>query len=273
MFAKPSSASGMVMTGSSFAREKQSSGRIHRSGHFVYSLNAKARPIRISPFWSSWDPPGSRWLIRGSVDYETVMANAINSGFHVSAQAAGMILIYPITIIAGSRAVMLVISSLCFGLDVWSPQDAGRNLLQGLPILAALAALWVTVAIPPAGLARTWRAFVPAVTGLIMVLSLEGMVLLTGLPTDSPTHISMQFPILWVVGGPMVVAAFNLVRLIRARNRIGAPEPLPDSPAVVPVIPRPHLPLAAGQRTVTLIPYRGPESRAAQQPSAMTLSR
>jgi hypothetical protein len=178
---------------------------------------------------------------------------------------AGMILIYPITIIAGARSFLLLISSLCIGLDVWSPRDAARNFFLGLPVLAALAALWVTLAIPAARLARTWRSFVPATTGLLMVLILEGMARLSGSSDEPVGHMPVEFPVAWVSGGPFLVAAVNLVRLIRERNRIGTATPLTDPPAPISMISRPHLPPAAGQRPVALIPYRRPEPRAAEQ--------
>jgi hypothetical protein len=177
---------------------------------------------------------------------------------------AAMVLIYPITVLDGSRSLLLVISCLCVSLDAWSVAGAARNVLDGLPALAALAALWATIAVPPARIARRWTRFVPAATGLIMALILEGLSIRASGPGEVMTHIQAAFPSLWVVGGPVVVAAANLSRLIRARNRVGEPTAPSTPPAPNTAIPRPHVPLGVGRTPVTLVPYRPPEARSSR---------
>ena len=170
---------------------------------------------------------------------------------------AGMLLIYPITVIAGPRSLLLLLSSFCVGIDLWSAKDAASNFFQGLLILGTLASLWATLTIPPATMARSRYSFVAAATGLLMVLLMVGFAVRAGLAGQGSGHVQVRFPALWVLGGPALVAVANLFRLIRARNRIGEPKTLSPEPAGV--IPRPHLPLAAGHRPVMLVPYRQPQ--------------
>jgi hypothetical protein len=178
--------------------------------------------------------------------------------------AAATILIYPITVIAGPRSLLLLVSSLCVGIDAWSLGDAARNVLAGLPVLGALAALWATLAVPPARLARSRVAFVSSATGLITALILGASSIGDGFARESLAHIQIEFPLLWVSGGPVAVAAANLARLIRARSRIGEPAPPPAPTASTQAIPRPHVPIVVGQRPVALVPYRRPDSQAAR---------
>jgi len=171
---------------------------------------------------------------------------------------AGMLLIYPVTLLAGPRSLLLLFSSFCVGVDVWSARDAAYNLVQGLLVLGAISSLWVTLTTSPAKLARSRSRFVLAATGLLMVLIMAGFSARAGLAGQASGHVQDRFPLLWIFGGPTLVAVANLTLLIRARNRIG--EPLRTSPAPVQSIPRPHVPLAAGYRPVTLIPYRQPHA-------------
>ena len=106
-------------------------------------------------------------------------------------------------------------------------------------------------------MARSRYSFVAAATGLLSVLLMIGFAVRAGLAGQGYEHVQDRFPAPWILGGPALVAAANLSRLIRARNRIGEPKTLSPEPAGV--IPRPHLPLAAGHRPVMLVPYRQPQ--------------
>lgn len=172
---------------------------------------------------------------------------------------AGMLLIYPMTVIAGPRSLLLLLSSSCAGMDLWSAKDAASNFFQGLLILGTLASLWATLTIPPATMARSRYSFVAAATGLLLVLFVVGFAMRAGLAGQGFGHLQVRFPALWVLGGPALVAAANLFRLIRARNRIGEPKTLSPEPEPAAVIPRPHVPLAAGHRPVMLVPYQQPQ--------------
>jgi hypothetical protein len=205
-----------------------------------------------------------------SAGYEEAMEQGVKSKLAFAGRSAGMILLYPATIIAGPCSLLLLISSLCVGMDVWSVEGAAHNLSLGLPVLASIAALWVTVVVPPERLAKNRYSFVLAITGLLMVLTLEGLSLRAGLAEHAIGRTQMSFPGAWVFGGPLLVAAVNLVGLIRARNRIGEPEPQRSSPEPVHAISRPHLAIAAGSRPVMLDPYRQPAS--ARSSRATTLA-
>ena len=50
------------------------------------------------------------------------------------------ILIYPITIVPGLNATVLLISSACVGLDCWSLEGALSNMSLGFPAVAGIAA-------------------------------------------------------------------------------------------------------------------------------------
>jgi hypothetical protein len=178
--------------------------------------------------------------------------------------AAAMVLLYPMTVVAGPRSLLLVISGLCVGMEGWSLEGAARNVLEGLPALAALAALWTTVVVPPERIARRWTRFVPMATGLIMALILEGLSIRASYFGEMTTHLQIIFPSFWLVAGPVVVAAANLSRLIRARNRVGEPTAPPTPPAPNSAIPAPHVPLGVGRTPVTLVPYRPPEARSSR---------
>jgi hypothetical protein len=192
------------------------------------------------------------------------MEEAITAHPPLNRSIVAMILIYPITVIAGPRSVLLLISGLCVGVDAWSPEGAARNVLAGLPVLAALAALWATVTVSPERLARGWAAFVTTSTGLIMALILGGSSIGAGFTDDSIVHIQIELPLIWVFGGPVAVAVANMAWLIRARSRIGEPLPRPAQSAPARAIPRPHVPVEVVQRPTALVPYRRSDSQAAR---------
>jgi hypothetical protein len=171
---------------------------------------------------------------------------------------AAMLLIYPITVIAGPRSFLLLLSSLCVGMDLWNAKDAASNFFQGLLILGMLTSLWATLTTPPATMARSRYSFVAAATGLILVLLMIGFAMGAGLAGQGFGHLQVRFPALWVLGGPALVAVVNLVRLIRSRNRIGEPKTLSPEPSAA--ILRPHVPFEAGHRPVMLVPFPRPQA-------------
>ena len=64
------------------------------------------------------------------------------------------ILIYPVTILPGLNATVLLISSVCVGLDSWSLEGALTNMSLGFPAVAGIAALWLSTLTPIRSLVR-----------------------------------------------------------------------------------------------------------------------
>ena len=57
-------------------------------------------------------------------------------------------LIYPVTILPGLNATVLLISSVCVGLDSWSLEGALSDMSLGFPAVAGIAALWFSTLTP-----------------------------------------------------------------------------------------------------------------------------
>ena len=57
-------------------------------------------------------------------------------------------LIYPVMILPGLNATVLLISSVCVGLDSWSLEGALSNMSLGFPAVAGIAALWFSTHTP-----------------------------------------------------------------------------------------------------------------------------
>ena len=90
-------------------------------------------------------------------------------------------LIFPVTVIPGFHAVILVISSFCVLLDSWSLEGAMINLSLGFPAVAGITALWISTLLPLTAIVRTRSGFVLVTTGLLAGLVLECLLLKAGL--------------------------------------------------------------------------------------------
>jgi hypothetical protein len=169
------------------------------------------------------------------------------------------LLIYPITIIPGFHAVFLLISSFCVLLDSWSLEGAMHNLTLGLPAVAGVTALWFSTLLPLPAIAHSRHRFVLVTTGLLMGLFLQCIILKSAIHGDVTALPSVDLFQVWVFGGPLLVGTINLALLIRARNRMADPAPVPV-PARGSSIPPHHLPPGSALRPVILQPYRPPVS-------------
>src|SRR4051812_17983658 len=133
----------------------------------------------ISPPITDEDPiassSGSGCLMREA------MEKGATARLALAGSIAGMLLIYPVTLIAGPRSLLLLLSGFCVGIDLWDARDAASNFFQGLLILGPLASLWATLTIPPATMARSRYSFVAAATGLLLVLLVVGFSVRAGL--------------------------------------------------------------------------------------------
>jgi hypothetical protein len=167
---------------------------------------------------------------------------------------AASFLIYPVTILPGLNATVLLISSACVGLDSWSLEGALNNLSLGFPAVAGIAALWISTLTPIRSLAHSrWRFFL-VTTGLMMGLLMECLFLKAGIQNQSIRLPRTGFLELWVFGGPLLAGCVNLTLLIWARHcfyRRVVPVP-------VRAIPPHHLGAERILRPVRLEPYRPP---------------
>jgi hypothetical protein len=175
--------------------------------------------------------------------------------------------IFPVTVIPGLHAVFLVISSFCVLVDSWSLEGAMTNLSLGFPALAGIVALWLSTLLPLAVIARTRSGFVLVTTGLMMGLVLECLLVKAGLGSDITRLRRVSLYQAWVFGGPLVMGLVNLLLLIRAREILSRPRPLPRrvveeiSPRRRPRgIPRHHFHPDPVLRPVILRPYQPPVS-------------
>jgi hypothetical protein len=164
------------------------------------------------------------------------------------------ILIYPVTILPGLNASILLISSACVGLDSWSLEGALSNISLGFPAVAGIAALWFSTLTPVRSIVRSRWRFLLITTGLMMGLFMEGLFLKAGIQNQTIRLPRSGFLELWVFGGPMLAGCFNLTLMIWARchmyRRI----------VLVPVhaVPPHHLAAQRHLRPVRLEPYRPP---------------
>ncbi len=161
---------------------------------------------------------------------------------------------YPVTILPGLNASVLLISSVCFGLNCWSLEGAMSNFSMGFPAVAGIIALWLTILAPLDWIAcNRWR-FMLVMTGLMMGLLVEFLFLKAGIQNHSIRLPRTGLLAFWVFGGPLLAGAVNLGLLVRARQRLFR--------ALVPVpvrsVPAHHLGGTRGLRPVRLEPYRPP---------------
>ena len=133
---------------------------------------------------------------------------------------AASILIYPVTILPGLNATILVISSACVGFDCWSWEGALNNLSLGFPAVAGIAALWFSTLTPIASMARSRWRFVLVTTGLMMGLIMEYLFVKAGIQNQTIRLPRSGFLEIWVFGGPLLAGCVNLTLLIRARQRL-----------------------------------------------------
>jgi hypothetical protein len=164
------------------------------------------------------------------------------------------ILIYPVTILPGLNATVLLTSSVCVGLDTWSLEAALDNLSLGFPAVAGIAALWISTHAPIRSLARSRLRFLLVTTGLMLGLLMECLFLKAGFQSQAISLPRYGILELWVFGGPLLAGCVNLALLIWARHR------LYKRVFRVPVqaVPPHHLYGERGLRTVRLEPYRPP---------------
>ncbi len=180
-------------------------------------------------------------------------------------RSAAVILISPITILAGMPAVLRLISSGCVWLSCWSLQGAWQNVATGFPVALAVAALWFATCNSLEWVAKHPGRFVVTTTGLLVGLILEFL---------SLTFRTGQFPLAelgfgvhktWFLCGSLAVGSVNLVWLITARKQIDhleKPVPIETAPSTMPerdrAVPSPHFALGERSHPVRLEPYRPP---------------
>jgi hypothetical protein len=163
-------------------------------------------------------------------------------------------LIYPVTILPGLNATVLLISSVCVGLDSWSLEGALSDMSLGFPAVAGIAALWFSTLTPIPSIARSrWRSML-VTTSLMMGLLMECLFLKAGIQNQAVRLPRSGFLELWVFGGPLLAGCVNLTLLIWAKNQmIGRVVPVP-----VHAVPPHHLAAQRILRPVRLEPYRPP---------------
>jgi hypothetical protein len=180
-------------------------------------------------------------------------------------RCAAVILISPITILAGMPALLLMISSCCVLLDCWSFHGAWQNLSTGFPAALAIAALWFATCASREWLAEHRGRFVMTTTGLLVGLILELLSLASR--TDHFTLADLKLGVFktWFLCGSLAIGIVNLVLLITARKQIDdleTPDPIETVTSTMPerdrALPRPHFALGEGLRPVRLEPYRPP---------------
>ena len=130
------------------------------------------------------------------------------------------ILIYPVTILPGLNATVLLISSVCVGLDSWSLEGALNNMSLGFPAVAGIVALWISTLTPISSLARNRLRFLLVTTGLMIGLLMECLFLKAGIQNQTIRLPRAGFLELWVFGGPLLVGGVNLMLLIWTRQRL-----------------------------------------------------
>jgi hypothetical protein len=167
-----------------------------------------------------------------------------------------LVLIYPISVLAGVNGVLLILSTVCVELDSWSLEGAVSNLSLGLPLVAGITGLWASTLCSLAWLVRSRYRFVLVTTCLLIGLVVDCLFVIGRFKVDSAKALSLEFYQVWMIFGPMVASCVNLVLLINERNHINddlAPEP-------VRVVLRSHLTPHSELRPVTLESYRPPTS-------------
>jgi hypothetical protein len=167
-----------------------------------------------------------------------------------------VVLIYPISIVAGANGVLLLVSTVCVDLESWSAEGAMSNLSLGFPLVAGITALWASTLCPHPWLARNRYRFVLVATGLLVGLGVDGVFVIDRFKLNPNKAFSLEFHELWMIVGPLVASCVNLALLINARNHIN------DDlvPAPVRVVPPSHLTTHSELRPVILERYRPPIS-------------
>jgi hypothetical protein len=182
------------------------------------------------------------------------MEKGVNHDRIAAWRCVASILIYPVTILPGLNAAILLISSVCVGLDSWSLEGALSNMSLGFPAVAGIAALWFSTLTPIPSIARSRWRFLLVTTGLMMGLLMECLFLKAGIQNQAIRLPWSGFPELWVFGGPLLAGCVNLTLLIWARNQMnGRVVPVP-----VHAVPPHHLAAQRNLRPVQLEPYRPP---------------
>jgi hypothetical protein len=181
------------------------------------------------------------------------MENGVNQD-RIAWRWVASILIYPVTILPGLNATVLLISSVCVGLDSWSMEGALTNMSLGLPAVAGITALWISTHTSIRFLARSRWRFLLVTTGLMTGLLMEFLFLKAGIQNQTILLPKTGFLELWVFGGPLLAGCVNLTLLIWARHRLYRRV----VPAPVRAIPPHHLGEEGLLRPVRLEPYRPP---------------
>jgi hypothetical protein len=180
-------------------------------------------------------------------------------------RSAAVILLSPITILAGMPALLLLISSGCVWLDSWSFQGAWQNLLAAFPAALAIAATWFATCATLEWLAENRGRFVMTTTGLLVGLILESLSLASQTSQFQLADLGFGVHKTWLLCGSLAVGGVNLVWLITARKQIDnlkMPDPIESvtSTTLEPdrVVPSPHFALGEALRPVRLELYRPP---------------
>ena len=135
-------------------------------------------------------------------------------------RCAAVIVISPITILAGMPALLLLISSGCVLLDCWSFHGAWQNLSTGFPAALAIAALWFATCASREWLAENRGRFVMTTTGLLVGLILESLSLTSQTGQFALADLGFGVYKTWFLCGSLAVGSVNLVWLITARKQI-----------------------------------------------------
>jgi hypothetical protein len=180
-------------------------------------------------------------------------------------RCAAVILISPISILAGMPALLLMVSSGCVLLDCWSLHGAWQNLLTGFPAALAIAALWFATCTSCEWLAENRGRFVMTTTGLLVGLILEFLSLTSQSGRFPLAYLSFGVYKSWFLCGTLAVSSVNLVWLITARKQIDdleTPDPIVTMTSTIPerdrAVPSPHFALGERLHPLRLEPYRPP---------------
>ena len=180
-------------------------------------------------------------------------------------RCVAVILISPITILAGMPALLLVISSCSVLLDCWSFHGAWQNLSTGFPAALAIAALWFATCSSPEWLAENRGRFVMTTTGLLVGLILDLLSLTSQTGQFALAELGVGVYKTWFLCGSLAVGSVNVAWLITARKEIDdleTPEPIETVASTIlksdRVVPSPHFALGEALRPVRLEPYRPP---------------
>jgi hypothetical protein len=180
-------------------------------------------------------------------------------------RCAAVILISPISVLAGMPALLLIVSSGCLLLDCWSLHGAWQNLSTGFPAALAIAALWFATCASREWLAENRGRFVMTTTGLLVGLILESLSLTAQTGQYPLAGVGFGVSKTWFHCGSLVVGSVNLVWLITARNQfddLETPDLIETVTSTIPepdrAVPSPHFALGERLQPMRLEPYRPP---------------